>query len=543
MTDVDIEIKLLRNEFNSEVEAINKAALNHQRTLKRRLNRSIQEERFNILGCTFKLEREIKRLEQERSRRQMRGSPIMSLPVELLSYIFQYHVDDGNSAWGLVKVCKDWMKIAFATPYLWRYICITHSLDLDQAIWEFDAERQAHKTNVQICRTVAQLQVALERSGAVPLEVHTKHSTWGFSVVRDISPLFCVLISAPVSERIGHLDLEGLSSARIALPANTQVGPFTRLTSMRLPHPIRPWVYPLLASISSTSTQLRTVELSGAPCQELAPFSFWSRIKRLELNMAMQLYNPGDLNYLVEQLVNLETIPDCPYMWPNEQTPISTWGHIKEITLRGKPIYFDRLRLPNIELLTFDDLYSRQDVADRTPVLSYPKLTTLVISTQDPRWFSNLSAPLLEQLTFSWTAEISRPEDTLISISTNLLSHITSIHLETPPDMGDTLVISALNNAPNLHTVEVLGRKGDTSFGLELLKRLDASQQPVLCPKLESLSLGTHSSPVHTLKKDAVPFIKRVVSSRKKAGIPLKEFSVYWQRGLTLDQYVYSLWL
>lgn len=526
--DIDAEIERLKEACEEEMLNINWATLERHTALREQLRREDEGNRFNIEVCRIRLRQQIERLERERAGNETETGPIMNLPAELISHIFRYHVESGSSPWELVKVCKAWKKSAFATPCLWRYICValanTYNHDFDRIATE---SMQNNTPNWQICSSMPHLQATLERSRAVPLHVRAENLEFPEPVPTTLLSLLCTLVSSPVSERIETLILTAWITPRDILPTSVSIGPFTRLVSLHLLDPSDTWSNILLESIDSTACQLEEIHLECVIPRELTKHKFWSRLKRLYLGSPHEI---GPFNDLAEKLVRIEELPACPFLWPHEGTPAVTWAYIREIELNCMPRFLNRLNLPKLEVLKFTDteledtLQGRQD---DVPVLSFPNLQALIINTPNPQWFSNLLAPSLICLSLIWVkADYPIPIDTSTFFSNTIFSRIQFIIIQAPSDAG---LISALENAVNVCRVEVLSGHNQ-GFGLKLLARLDATKLPVLCPKLISLSLGSMRSPVSTVKKKALPLIKRVVASRKKIQAPLAKLSVCWSK-------------
>ena len=122
-----------------------------------------------------------------------------------------------------------------------------------------------------------------------------------------------------------------------------------------------------------------------------------------------------------------------------------------------------------------------------------------------------------------WTQ--SSPREASAFFQNDLFSQIQVLKISTSNDRELTDV---LEKAPNLRTIEIQSREKDKTFGLEFLKRLDATQSHVLCPKLDSLSLGSLLDPIFTPKKAGRALIKQIVASRKDIMVPLTKFPVSW---------------
>lgn len=527
--DVDAEIEKLQKAFQKEVYDINRAALAHQDALRTELQQSKDEQIANLQVCRIRLQRQIEKLEREKFGTDLKIGPIVNLPTELLGLIFHYHVDNGMSPWGPAKVCKSWKNAALSTPHLWRYISIAPALStglISGAIaWIVDGERQISKKNRQICSTGTQLLAALQRSGTVPLKIQAESmSTCTPPVLVTLFSLLWLLLRDPASARIESLDLTEWPIQRVASPRTIQVGSFALLSSIDITNNSDIWVRELFDSIDSTACGLEQLSVDSAISEALAERSFWPRIKILRFKEPTYV---GQFNDIAKKLVSIEELPLCPPLWPNEGTPISTWAYIQKLELKCAARYLDRLRLPNLDRLIFTDSAYNDIPHNDVPTLSFPNLLFLGITTPNPQWFSNVSAPSLSGLILHWVTNEASPREAAAFFQNELFSHIQYIRLRTS---NDRELLYALENASNLCTVEVLSRDKDQTFGLELLERLDATQLPILCPKLDSLELGSRAGPIFTLKKNGVPLIKRIVSSRKKIKTPLTEFSVCWHK-------------
>jgi hypothetical protein len=404
LSDLHVEIARLTEASKAEIGRIHEAALLHQRELKKQLQWSQEEEEATIKVCKIRLEREIERLVRERSGEVLTEGPIRKLPIELLGYIFCSYVDCGMSPWKLVKVCRSWMRTALATPHLWRYICV-RSLSIystQHETWVVDGERQISMGRMQVCSTVVQLRAALRRSGAVPLEIRVEaltHEGNDLSLVR-------IILGDPVSKRIETLNLAIMTLLEVAPGHGLSIGPFDLLKTIVLPTRLDAWAHAMLESICLTANRIESIRLHTPLSPQLANYSFWPRLKALELRTSTYF------NSISQKLLNLEKFPDALTHWPNQTTPVSTWTKVRHAAIRCLPSHLDRARLPNLESLVFREVgyYGGvTDTMDGYSHISYSSLTKLNVETSDLRWLWKLSLPSLIDLTIFCTSESDIP--------------------------------------------------------------------------------------------------------------------------------------
>jgi F-box-like len=532
--DLFVEIARLTDASNVEIGKIHEAALVHRRELRKQIEWSMEEEEGDVEVRKIRLEREIERLVRERSGKVLTitEGPIHKLPIELLSYIFCSYVDCGMSPWRLAKVCKRWMRTALGTPHLWRYICvispITHGTRHET--WVVDGLKRVSMGRMQVCSTVVQLRAALRRSGAVPLEVHIEDLTHEGD---DLS-LVQIILGGPISKRIETLNLARMTLLKVAPGHGLSIGPFDLLKTIVLPTRLDAWAHAMLESICLTANRIESVRLNCMLSPELANYSFWSLLKALELNNSSTQFD-----VISQKLLNLENFPVALTHWPDQTTPVSTWTKVRQATIRCHPSHLDRARPPNLESLVFRDLRYYREVADTMNIyshISYSSLTKLDVETPDLQWLWKLSLPSLIDLTVSCTSKSDIPPDEDIPAFT--FPAVETLSLTT--GWIDTVLVHTLSFFPYVSSIKLYcNQHKNRDFGLALLSCLDAKEQPLLCPNLASLSLGSIYYRVYTLKKNLGPLLKRLLNTRRKVGKPLQKLSVYWSKGsLTAENYV-----
>ena len=539
-SEIIAEADRLNKASEKDIERIKAAASSCREELRKQIAWSEEEERANIEVRRIRATREFERLLQERlGVGPTQVGPIRKLPIELLSYIFRYYVDSDMSPWRLAKVCKDWMRTALATPYLWRYILIKPVPPLSSQEWIVDGKKRISHGNMQLCRTITQLRKALLRSGAVPLhiKVDCMNTRGGMvdpinvegSLVSDSNlPLFLALLKDPLSQRIEYLNITYLlTPPPFPQPSNRPVGHFSHLRELLLPDQHHPWIDVFMKSISLTATRIETLRLRGEVRLESTKHSFWPLLKTLQIG------RPGQFNDIAGKLLDLEELAFGPRAWPNERTPFFTWKKARKINVECHPRYLSRASPPSLESLELNDIrYSLilgDTIGEYDPV-SFPKLTRLVLRTPDPQWLLTLSAPLLSELTMRCSSPESRVLPNGGSIVFNALAFPAVETLTLTTSWNDSVLVDMLSSMPRLVTVSLVSTIHRSSdFGLVLLERLSGSE-PLICPNLASFSLGTWEHPVYTLKKHASPLVKRLATSRRKNGSPLRVLSVRWSK-------------
>ncbi|KAK6977998.1 hypothetical protein R3P38DRAFT_3294610 [Favolaschia claudopus] len=157
--------------------------------------------------------------------------PVLTLPNEIISEIFQHHVPtypeppdffEDSSPTKLTQICRKWRQIALATPALWRAFnlrCISSEAASElPPLW-------------------------LERSGFLPLSIHGTDAD-------DLFPAFSA--SIPHCARWEHLDLalnhpSNLKAITAAMPLLRTLSLFINLERLSPPHPFQ--YAPLLHSV------------------------------------------------------------------------------------------------------------------------------------------------------------------------------------------------------------------------------------------------------------------------------------------------------
>jgi F-box-like len=519
-----------------EIGNIRQVAELHQKELRKQLEWSKEEQQANIEVVKIRLEREIERLYRERTGESVIEGPIHKLPTELLCYIFRFSVEGDTSPWALVKVCKSWMQTALATPRLWRHICATPKTEYPsrRETWVVDGEKRISQGRMQICSTVVQLHAALRRSGAVPVQINVDFTnTKSGPPLSSFLPLFQIILSNPISERIEVLTMTNLW---IWPQPELLIGRFPLLREIHLPTGLDSWANSLLQSVCLTATRFDTLCLKSEITPKLVGYSFWPLLKVLKL---YQL-TISHFNDIADKLLNLEELPVCPRQWPDQNTPVFTWERIWSTDIMCDPTYLDRVKLPNLRSLNFTDARRRFSAGGTMiayPPLSFPHLTQLEATTQDPRWLAKATLPLLGDLILVCDVDQEHVLPDGASFLFNPTTFPALEGLQLTSSWSDSTLVDILASLPNLVTVAFNStRSKDKSFGLLLLNRL-CTDKPLLCPNLVSLSLGNEDEPVCTPKRNVTPLLKRLVSGRKKIGKPFGSLDVYWARTYVVENY------
>jgi len=488
----------LEKRLKAEVESVKIAATAKRAVLKERIKRLNEVQQAEITVREMHMERGIQKLREEiyGERTVHVPGPIRKLPGELLSTIFQYHVEDDLSPWILAKVCKTWMQMAMRTPQLWCHLSI-----LEDKIESSNSKIQSYVVNgrkelsigrKQICSNHFQLQAALDRSGAaLPLSVKiTEYANWSPNGM--VLSIFLRFISYPLSERLGNLHIGNMDHRFLESATPITVGKFPLLRSMRLPYSDALCIEKILESVSVTSQALETAFFRSGIHTMLAAYSFWSRLKCITMGTAGT--RALGLNQVIDQLGGLESLEGPVYAWPNSQTPRAVLGNIREITLYCFAPHLGRLRLPQLETLKFMENGNR-DSLNRYEQVSFPTVVNLEVSTNDEKWhlYTAGAFPAVKNFTLAWYGDDATP-------------------------------INTLEAMPSVCNVTLRGPNSST-FGILLFKALRLSDEPVLCPNLEKLSLGNG---VDTTRPRLTPWVKKAIKFRKDIGRPVQEITVYW---------------
>jgi F-box-like len=486
----------IKNAENKKIDAIKSAASAYRRALEERLWRSKELEEADISVCLIRIQREIEKARREIYQENIVEGPIRILPAEMLSKIFRYHVEEDDlSPWNLVKVSKTWMETAMATPHLWcRLLVVSKTLAGKRRMaYVVDGKKHYSVGSMQVCNDAAQLQAALDRSGAVlPLTITVEPGT---PMEDSVFPFTLLqILSSPISERIHDLDIATVNIVDPEYASDISIGPFPLLTNITLPRNIGLWTHNCLKSVSSTSRTLNRVAITSNISTELAAHSFWHRVKRVVLP-----YDHLGFDQISSRLSALEDIQYLPRYWPNQGTPNTVWRSIRQVSVTCDPRYLNRLQLPQLETFTLHTSGRIDGGAlsgyDR-PL--YPALVNLELTVDDPLWPQYMAGafPALLNLTL-----ICRG--------------------------NDSLIVAILKSVPSVRNVKILGPSNKT-FGLEMLPVLSDAEL-LVCPNLERLTLGNRGNHrVQTPKRINNPLCKNLVKFRREMGKPLQEFTVNW---------------
>jgi len=420
---------------------------------------------------------------------------------------------------------------------LWRYICVklpsvTHLPDFSASFGEetyvVDGRKQTSQGNKQICSSPAELRASLLRSGAVPLQVEVYFHAKDGSQVKPFLSAFRIVLGDPVSQRIELLDMAYMWLPDGMVQPDFSIGRFPLVRELRLPDTLQSWNYSLLKSISMTTTRIDTLRLGGGISPELTNCcSFWPLIRTLGLG------NSSQFNIISEKLSNLKRLESLLNHWPDQGTPVSTWSKVRDISLFCHPRDLDRVILPNLESLMLTDVrdgFTSDHSMDAYSSISFPKLTRLEVATIDLQWLTKLSLPLLVELVIlcSVPACEALPHGANAVFNASTLPAVKTLTLTTL--WLDSTLVDVLSSMCDVVTVTLCSsRDRDSKFGVRLLKRLNV-ERPLICPHLCSLTLGDPDHPVLTPKKDAVPLIKKLVTSQRRR---LENVSVCWFQNRT----------
>jgi hypothetical protein len=174
------------------------------------------------------------------------------------------------------------MHTAMTILHLWcRLMLVTRRRAVSGTVHHvFNREPHCSVGNVQLCDDIAQVQAALDRSGAVlPLTIKFE----GMIRHGNSRIIASDLLSSPISERIQDLNTAMVVIRNAEYGIDVPIGPFPFLRSVTLPPDNGPWTHRFLESVSSTSRSLALVALTGHVSPELAAHSFLHRVERVVL--------------------------------------------------------------------------------------------------------------------------------------------------------------------------------------------------------------------------------------------------------------------
>ncbi|KDQ65107.1 hypothetical protein JAAARDRAFT_202338 [Jaapia argillacea MUCL 33604] len=311
--------------------------------------------------------------ERVQNARQAIRSPIIRLPVEIMSEIFiaclpdrpAWYPHKKNTICVVTHVCRHWRQIALSTPSLWCHFMIVHPSQVEGRIFQREY-----------------LQTMLLRSGNLPLS---------FSMVFDqYEATYDLLL--PAIERWQHVRLYGPVQYASGILENNP-GAFPMLETLV--------IAPLRATVSSRLEPTTPFQITHAPRLRaliLGQFAHpsllilpWSQLTQLTLRCSIPLSEYPAFLRKCPNLVNCELdiqyriVPDLPF-------PLTSLvlQHLQTLVVwseRPFQTLLDSLVLPALRELSFEAPHIQ-----RHPPISSPS-SLLTRSTC-----------LLQKLSFLWCA-------------------------------------------------------------------------------------------------------------------------------------------
>ncbi|PVF92116.1 hypothetical protein CPB86DRAFT_819918 [Serendipita vermifera] len=468
-----------------------------------------------------------------------RPGPINSVPNEILSLIFHHYVKMGGVVWRLIPVSKRWERIAFDTRSLWTSILIQNRTPRDKSVKEFiynddieyykkDTECSSLEyTSKHVCFEPDHLRKALSRTGECFLDIQIRFRSPSGRNNFSLDFMIDMLMEPAISTRIRSLELDiDETDAPTTRTDHFDHVSLPNLRQLNIFSAPEDWTRNLLRSISASTKKLDVMEcFSDEPVAQYLSDRILNQIRVFTHDASEGFDN------IVHKLVNVEEIAFFPFNWPSATTSPSTLLHLQTASLNCHPCHIRRIQWPSLETLWVGargvpGTPSSPQIIEFEGKLTqswFSMLKSLYINSGHPlHWLANVSAPRLAMLFVEWDR---RPN---LELPTGLIfSPFTSIkrfHFCTPCD--DEEIISLLKLMPNVTTADISPALMKSDFGLGLLRGLaEAGNDSLLCPELDSLTLGGPSHRVRTQRAALEPEIKRLIQMEERS---ISSLRVYW---------------
>ena len=469
-------------------------------------------------------------------------APIRRLPVEILTEIFLLSINRHlHSPLGLIHVCRRWRAIVLTTPRIW--------LNLRLCTWT-----KADK-----------IRLALERTGASPLDVEIDTSMDAFEVVgtNGFRRYAGLELATTEAKRWRNLTITGFPTqldinahSTPEKPAFTFSGPMNTLQSFKVKGICENSVVfdQLLNTVGSSSHEkLTDMELlSSNAIYHLAQpqsASIFRRLVTFKVD-AGKMQTEVDILTQFEQLVTLEAyrlrLPNYPvetdlplvrtlkYMkinnvsvqwmagrtFPNMAECTVIWPHRRDTLAPGGGV-----SLPECTHFTYDDC-----VIDVLPNFRIPKLDTLTVrhaAWSKPRGSAQLAAV--------WSGAV----DQVASLKPRVL------HLDT--QCHDQHLMNALAMLPELEELYLGVVRPDglckKFFGALRVGKKRKSSQPSsptpsfkLCPNLRTFGIRYRRWIREDEHDEITPLLHKIARLRQKAGAPLRSLKLWPTRDMPDEQ-------
>ncbi|PVF95747.1 hypothetical protein CPB86DRAFT_875483 [Serendipita vermifera] len=458
---------------------------------------------------------------------------INKTPSEVLSLIFQEYIENDNSVWDLVGVCRHWRHLAFATPHLWRFIKIT-SLQLDADLHVVFQTGRRH-----VCYQQTQLMKIMDRCGSVLLDIVVEWHLFWENQFEEIIKCLNLLTAPSTMNRVGSLAINVESQKLMdALPDCFLLTSFQRLECLTIGKHVSPrWHENLYYAISKTSTRLHTFKSHYSADSISLPKHVWQRIKALQVGSPFEV---DTMEEVVGKFSHVEELTCLSYYWPDSESSSVTFPNLLNASFLCLPSTIRFLGLPAIQNLRVSEHIwgPSEPLTTILDPVEFPELKSMEITSLQPdRWLTNVSVPKLESLRLVVPNESISPV-TLRRTSLETFSVLRSLHITTKAD--EPFVVGILELLPSVTSVTYVPSLWLSGYGRSLIPCLTEFKEGFTCsPNLKELTLGKlREGRIFTTKKELVPMIKRLVKTRAKHNAPLVKLEVLWRKKQEHQQFI-----
>ena len=440
---------------------------------------------------------------------------IQSLPTEILSEIFCNYVALDDSPWRLTLVCQRWLRTALSTPMLWTRLVLVDKKRIGDTRWVVLGTSRYSKGCATVCHDAAGVRHESRLAGILPLHVIVESDDQdgqGDNLESLMREVFC----SDLANRIIALNLNihpNISFATEHFHSNNgQFGSFSNLEMPEIYRQPSVWLEPLLNAIyTSSASSLRYLRLPRKAPED-------------------------KINDIIAGFPRLERLNSRSVVWPLKTTPTTELPHLKQLKIKCPSPWLGCLRLPQVQKLVVNDVWSFQTHPDDSSHPELPELVDLRVQTRYTEWIEHIVAPRLQVLCISTMEAAKNPPFNLISPNAfpnvEVFTFITAFSSEQGQKIQQSLLISALQAVPNAVTVKM--GTGCTSFldsapRIKLFDRLaSVEEKEILCPRLRDLELVSSTHGVSEPDEDEVNMLRRIVDNRRQIGRGLSQFICHW---------------
>ena len=382
-------------------------------------------------------------------------SPILILPYEITTEIFNWHMSMGGHLKTVLLVCKQWTTVAYSSPRLWSRIAVTDG-----------RPEEALLQGAVICDTIDYLRLVLSRAQPSPLQVELSLSGY---LTLDFGK------DSPQSSSLRHgLRADANRHEAISLILNDKI--LTRCTYLALNYTGSPRVVenmtilPLLSSLY-IGASMRASEI--ASIRSLINFS--PSLRHIRWHSIYPHFEDLDIHLLTRR------IESYGWLYPCESCHVfHESSSLRELGIHDSPAA--ALTLPALQVLRWS--LSTYSALRR---ITAPHLHTLILSHQ--RVFkerlsaSSITLPNLRVAIHSEIWDIL----TIRGFQTPALEHLSieavtqaptdlfelfdgSVHMPTPKSLHlecaftDSVLIAVLGRMPWLEELQVAGTIAQAAF-------------------------------------------------------------------------------